>query len=175
MNITHTLNADSIKQAVLKVDENCVYDIYYFCNSTGVKHAVGMLGAFARPRIAINSITMRMNNPDWANMVTLSACDRRDGEQRLVSIATTDQLKKIQENPLVGLNEITCTVPESMTFLVPSTIEGVAMWTHGHNNVILAPKTANSIVDAVGRILFDFDNEAGSVLRAQLNQPSFQA
>lgn len=175
MNITHTLNADSIKQAVLKVDENCVYDIYYFCNSTGVKHAVGMLGAFARPRIAINSITMRINNPDWANMVTLSACDRRDGEQRTVTIATMDQLKKIQENPLVGLNEITSVVPETMTFLVPSTGKGVAMWTHGHNNVILVSKQSNSIVDAVGRILFDFDNEAGSVLRAQLNQPSFQA
>lgn len=108
-------------------------------------------------------------------MVTLSACDRRDGEQRTVTIATMDQLKKIQENPLVGLNEITSVVPETMTFLVPPTGKGVAMWTHGHNNVILVPKTANSIVDAVGRILFDFDNEAGTVLRAQLNHPSFQA
>lgn len=175
MNITHTLNADSIKQAVLKVDENCVYDIYYFCNSTGVKHAVGMLGAFARPRVAINSITMRINNPDWANMVSLSACDRRDGEQRTVTIATMDQLKKIQENPLVGLNEITSVVPETMTFLMPSTNKGVGMWTYGHNNVVLVSKQSNSIVDAMGRILFDFDINTDSMLVSQLNQPGFQA
>lgn len=102
MNITHTLNADSIKQAVLKVDEKCVYDIYYYCNSTGGRHAVGMLEAFVRPRIAINSIVMQMNNPDWANIVTLSACGCRYSEQRLVSITTMEQLEKIQENPLVG-------------------------------------------------------------------------
>lgn len=102
MNITHTLNADSIKQAVLKVDEKCVYDIYYYCNSTGGRHAVGMLEAFVRPRIAINSIVMQMNNPDWANIVTLSACGCRYSEQRLVSIATMEQLEKIQENQPTG-------------------------------------------------------------------------
>ena len=170
MNTTHTLNADPIKQAVLKTDEKCVYDIYYYCNSTGAKHAVGMLGAFARPRIAINSIAMQMNNPDWANIVTLSACDRRDGEQRLVSIATMEQLEKIQENPLVGLVEIlNAVVPETMTSLVPSTSKDVTMYTHGHGNVILVHKTATSIVDAVGRILFNFDNNDNSKLQAQLD------
>lgn len=175
MNTTNTPNIETIKQAVLKADENCVYDIYYYCNSTGVKHAVGMLGAFVRPRIAINSITMRMNNPDWSNMVSLSACDRRDGEQRMVTITTMDQLKKIQENPLVGLNEITSVVPETMTFLVPSTNKGVGMWTYGHNNVILVSKQSNSIVDAMGRILFDFDINTDSMLLSQLNQPGFQS
>lgn len=50
------------------------------------------------------------------------------------------------------------------------------MYTHGHNNVVLVSKQSNSIVDAIGRILFDFDiSDTGSALRAQLNQPSFQA